>query len=92
MCVVGNQGQSDFIQGRTKNNKSTVARTYFLLWMPGKYSEWDIKERTKEEMSVPALSLQINEWTFICIWWGRLSQLSYGDKEGGQGGKNREGE
>lgn len=30
------------------NDKSTAAHTHFLLRVPGKYSEWVLKERTKE--------------------------------------------
>lgn len=49
--------------------------------MPGKYSEWDIKERTKEEMLVPALSSHAHEWTFICIGGGGgLSVVLWGQR------------
>lgn len=56
--VVGNPGQPDFPRGRTQNSKSTVAQAHFLLRLPGKYSEQDLKE---EDVSVLALPLNSHE-------------------------------
>lgn len=68
--VAGDSGHPDFPWGRTQNNKSTVARTHFLLWAPRKYCKWDLKERTKEDVSILALPSHSHEWVFMWILCG----------------------
>lgn len=79
--VVGDPGQPDFPQGRTRKDKSTVAHTHLLLLVPRKYCEWKLKERTKAGVSTFTLPSHSQEWVSICILRGCLSQLFPGEEE-----------